>query len=208
MSDESLARLPPIDEDLRDQFRADVEARFGTTRGHYRHEVENALREYLNATEGGDTHDRLRRLENAVEDIQDTLGVIADGQHAQKEKTSEPSSTTLNRLDAIEEQIHREAGGSKSVHESVINAAIEDHAGGSGPTLRRYKRMLKERHRAFENPHEQADTWFLDEEIFVHHVEDNFPHRNHDIAAEYGRDWYEDVVDRVRDEDGVGRTFQ
>lgn len=204
MSDET-ARLPPVSKSLRDQFKADVEERHGTVRGHYRSEVEKALREYLNASQGGDTHDRLRRLEDQVDAIASEVGVHPDAESGKKKKDSGVSATTLNRLDAIEAQIQREADGASKVHESVINAAIEDHAGTSEPTLRRYKQMLKQRQRAFENPHEKSDTWFVDEDDFVTVVENNFPHRNDEIASQYGGEWYDRVLDRITDDDDDDR---
>jgi len=210
MTDDRIQPGAKIDERLWRRFRQDVEDRCGTVRGHLGSELENAITEYIDASHGGDVNDRLRRLEQEMGNVQDTLGDIHDGQQAQKEKTSGPSATTLNRLDDIDARIQQEAGDASKVHESVINAAIEDVAGTSAPTLRRYKQMLKERHVAFENPHENSDTWFVDEDVFVTVVENNWAHRNADIAQEYGEDWYDDVRDSVidGDTDDVSRSFQ
>lgn len=208
MSDEGLVRLPRIDESLRDEFKQDVKERRGGIKGHFRHEVENALRAYLEGAKGGDIEDRLRRLENTVEDIHENTAPASDGDGAKTKKdgnVSEVGPRRRKKLDAIESQIEREAGDATKVHESVVNKAIEDNAGSSGPTLRRYKQMLKQRRIAFANPAESASTWFVDEEVFVKVVESNFPHRNDDIAKEYGEGWYADAVDRhiERDDDGT-----
>jgi len=209
MSDDRIQPGAKVSNRLWDEFRADVKERRGTVRGHLGSELENAIREYIDASHGGDVNDRLRRLEQDMGNVQETLRDIHDGQQAQKEKTSGPSATTLNRLDDINARIQQEAGDALKVHESVINAAIEDVAGASAPTLRRYKQMLKERHIAFENPSETSDTWFVDEDVFVSVVESNWPHRNQDIAKLYGESWYDDVRGRVIDDsDDTGRSFQ
>ena len=212
MSDEGLVRLPRIDESLRDEFKQDVRERRNGIKGHFRHEVENALRAYLEGAKGGDIEDRLRRLENRVEDIHENTAPVCDGEGAKTKKdrnVSEVGPRRRKKLDAIESQIEREAGDATKVHESVVNKAIEDNAGSSGPTLRRYKQMLKQRRIAFSNPSEESSTWFVDEDVFVKVVESNFPHRNDDIAKEYGESWYESKVEEVfdTDEDGT-KGFQ
>lgn len=214
MNDEDLVQPGTrIDESLWQAFRNDVEDRHGTVRGHLRSELENALREYIEASKGGDMNDRLRRLENTVERIDERTGALVDGDGANKKEDSNVSEVGPRRrkkLDAIEAQIEREAGDATKVHESVVNKAIEDNAGSSGPTLRRYKEMLKQRRIAFENPAEDASTWFVDDGVFVRVVESNFPHRNHDIANQYGEEWYQDAVDRLVDfeDDEEDRGFQ
>jgi len=204
---EDRARLPSIDKETRNEFKSWVKQEFGGVHGHYPDAIENALREYMKASEGGDTHDRLRRLENTVERIDERVGHLCDDESGKKKKGSDVSLGPRRRkkLDAIESQIEREAGDTTRVHESVINGAIEDNAGSSGPTLRRYKEMLKHRHIAFENPSGGTTTWYVDAETFVKVVESNFPHMNSDIASEYGEEWYAEAVDEYvdfRDEEG------
>jgi hypothetical protein len=211
MAKDGLVRLPRIDESLRDEFKQDVKERFNGTKGHYRTEVERALRAYLEGSKGGDIEDRLRRLENTVEDIHDHTAPASDGGDPKTKKDSNVSEVGPRRrkkLDAIESQIDREAGDATKVHESVVNKAIEDNAGSSGPTLRRYKQMLKQRRIAFANPSEHASTWFVDEDVFVQVVESNFSHRNDDIAKEYGEAWYQSKVDDLLDDEDGPKGFQ
>lgn len=210
--DDEKVRLPSIDKSVRDEFKSWVRQEYGGVHGHYPDAIENALREYMKASDGGDTHDRLRRLENTVESIAEDVGHLRGETDPKKKKDSNVSLGPRRRkkLDQIEGQIEREAGEATRVHESVINGAIEDIAGSSGPTIRRYKQMLKHRHIAFENPSEDATTWFVDAEAFVKVVESNFPHMNSDIASEYGEEWYAEAVDQYVDfpeEDGV-KGFQ
>ena len=205
-----------IDKSVWEAFRSDVEDRHGMVRGNLRRELENALRAYIDASEGGDTHDRLRRLENAVERIDERTEDLVDVGGAKNKKGSNASvgPRRKKKLDAIESQIDREAGDATKVHKSVIHKAIEDNAGTSGPTIRTYKRMLKERRIAFETPSEDANTWFVDPAAFVNVVESNYRHRNHEIAAEYGEEWWETAVEEFVDwneedeEDEERRGFQ
>lgn len=212
MSEEGLTQPGTrIDEDVWQAFRNEVKRKRDGVRGHLRSELENALREYVEGSKGGDTNDRLRRLENTVEQIDERTAALVDGDAPNKKEDSDVSLGPRRRkkLDAIESQIDREAGDATKVHESVVNKAIEDNAGSSGPTLRRYKEMLKQRRIAFANPAEDASTWFVDEDVFVRVVESNFPHRNHDIANEYGEEWYQAKVDEVIDADEEGgKGFQ
>jgi len=154
-----------IDDALWREFRNDVEDRFGTVRGHLRHELENALREYLRGTEGGDTHDRLRRLENAVGRIDERTAALASGEAGKNKKDSDVSPTTKNRLNEIEGIIEREAG-TGTVHEAVVRQAIEDVAGHSDPTIRRYRQMLTDRQILYPHP-KRSNSYVHGEREFV-----------------------------------------
>lgn len=155
MSEDDRSRLPPISTELRDEFREDVLRRYGGIRGHYRHEVEIAIREYLEASQGqGDLHDRLRRIEGQLEDISERLADALE-EPGKNKKDSNLSETTRNRLDEIDGEIRREAEGGH-VHEAVVRKSIEDVAGHSDPTIRRYKEMLVDRGYVYPHPVEQS----------------------------------------------------
>lgn len=194
-----------IDSRVWEQFRADVQDRRGSVRGHLRTELENAIREYVAASKGGDMNDRLRRIENHLESIDEQVGGLSGDDECKKTKDSGVSSTVKNRLEAIESQIEREAGDATKVHESVINQAIEDNAGSSRPTLERYKEMLEQRHIAHKWPIEDSKTWWLDNEQFVRVLDSNYPNRNNEFANLYGEEWFDDL--RVEGEDLVERGF-
>jgi len=183
-----------IEKSVWEQFRNDVRDRRGTVRGHLRTELENAIREYVAASKGGDINDRLRRIENRVESIDEQVGTLSEGESRKKTKDSGVSSTVKNRLKSIEEQIEREAGDAEKVHESVINQAIEDNAGSSRPTIDRYKEMLEQRHIAHEWPAEESRTWWLDNEKFVRVLESNYPQRTNEFAQEYGEEWFDGLL--------------
>lgn len=217
-SDDDTARLPPVTESLRDEFKKDVEERFGTVRGHYRSEVEKALREYLRAGEGGDTNDRLRRLENTVERIDERTAALADGEGGKKTKDSDVSPTTKNRLSEIRGIIERESG-TGPVHEAVVRQAIEDVAGHSDPTIRRYRQMLTDRGILHPHPRSTSKYVYGDEE-FVVMIQDMGSNgalgndRYWELVEQFGgEDAFRDVLERTDWGDGeddreVGRTFQ
>jgi len=136
-----------VNESLWQEFREDVEARKGGVRGHLKTEVETALREYINASEGGDTHDRLVRIESDIQTIAQSLSEMQS-----KEKNSDVGSTVEKRADEIEEIIREETGKSPVVGESVVEMAIKRVAGHSDPTLKQYKDLLRERDALYPHP--------------------------------------------------------
>jgi len=192
-----------IDSSVWEEFRQDVIERRGTARGHLSTELENAIRSYVDASKGGDVNDRLRRIENQLDTLVSEGGTDSDGEERKKNKDSGFSSTVKNRLDAIEEQIEREAADADKVHESVINNAIEDIAGSSRPTLERYKEMLEQRHIAHEWPKEESKTWWLDNEKFVTVLSTNFPNQILEYENEYGKEWFNSLLEDEPAERGV-----
>lgn len=184
-----------ISESLWQEFREDIRQRRGGVRGHLRTELENAIRSYLEASKGGDINDRLQRIENQMEELGEGVDTLLDDSERKKNKDSGVSSTVKNRLKSIRDEIEREAGDADKVHVSVINKAIENHAGTSRPTLDRYKEMLEQRHVAHEWPEGDSRTWWLDSEQFVNVLTTNFPHKTADYAQEYGEQWWESQLD-------------
>jgi len=153
-----------IQQSLWEKFRNDVQTRKGSIRGHLQTEVERALREYIRGAEGGDTHDRLKRIENDLEEIHEA---VADDSHGQgkNKKDSNVSKTVENRIEKIEKRVQREAGEG-TIHEAVVQEAIEDIAGYSEPTIRRYKEILTSRNILWPHP-VQEKKFVHDDEEFV-----------------------------------------
>lgn len=181
-----------INRDVWEEFRKDVKERRGGIRGHLRSELENAIEEYIDASHGGDVNDRLRRLENQMEEVH---GVVTE--ERKKNKGSDVSQETKNKLSAIESQIQQEIGDADKAHVSVVNKAIEDHAGSSRPTLKRYKEMLEQRHIAHEWPSEESDTWWFDNEKFVTVIDKQFGY--HKLAERYGEEWYDGMLQEIEE---------
>jgi len=182
-------RLPPIDEEVKNEFKQYVKETHGGTRGHFRDEIETALREYMNAFDGGDTHDRLRRIESDVEEIKDTLS-----ENGSDEERDSVSKRTENRIDEIMADIRRRADelGTSRVGESDIEAAIERNAGTTYKTIRRYKKLLTNQRELFPHP-ENDDVYFIKPTAFIVFVENSVPSEQADeIMGAYGSGWWEE----------------
>lgn len=204
MEDETTQIGVRFDEELWQQFREDVRARKGAVNGHLRSELEAALREYINASEGGDTHDRLRNIEHRLDDLADAI-VEAD----KKKKDESVSSRTEKRLSKILEQINEETGHSPKVHEEVVELAIRDNAGSSEPTIRRYKKLLQQDRELFEHPQNDR-MYFTEPEAFVMSVNARRkggkmrPKIYSEIVEQYGEDWWLDQQEETVDEQPKG----
>lgn len=184
-----------ISASLWNEFREDIKERRGGTRGHMRTELENAIRSYIQASKGGDLEDRIRRIENKLESVDEGVGDLLDDERRKKNKDSSVSDTVKERVEKIGERLEREADGAHKVHESLVNNAIEDIAGSSRPTLNRYKEMLEQRHIAHEWPKEGVDHWWVDAERFVEVVSTNFPDKAYEYEQKYGK-WWQEQLDK------------
>jgi hypothetical protein len=200
-----------IDKQLWQQFRDNVKQRRGRVRGHLSHELENALREYLNASQGGDTHDRLRRIENQL----DSLAEQVDGEESESDSDGERDSVsnrTEQRIADIMSDIQDKSDkyGSKRLPESEIEAAIERNAGTSYKTIKRYKRLLQNQREIFAHPNE-SDVFFVKPTSFIAFVEqnDNIPEgMRDDIADGLGWEWWEENAPAGMIDDESGKGFE
>lgn len=71
MGNETVQPGTEIDAQLWKQFRNDVQDRRGRVNGVLASELENAIREYVEASHGGDTIDRLERIESRLDELVD-----------------------------------------------------------------------------------------------------------------------------------------
>jgi len=120
-----------VNAELWQQFRSDVQDRHGAIRGHLKHEVESALREYMDASHGGDVNDRLMRIESQLDEL---AGAVSE--QDEKKKRESVGSRIESRMEKIASMIESEASMTDKVHEQVVEMAIREHAGKSAPTLR------------------------------------------------------------------------
>ena len=189
-----------FDEQLWKEFRTDVKARKGGVDGHLRTELEAALRQYLDGSDGGDLHDKVDRLDEKVETI---AQAITDEE--KKKKDDSLSSRTENRLREIRNQITDETDGSPKVHKEVVELAIRDNAGGSEPTIRRYKKLLQQDRELFPHP-DNDRMYFTEGEDFVKATNAMRkgnrikPDRYDELLETYGEEWWRSQLDE--DEDG------
>lgn len=210
MTDEATQPGVRISEDVWRQFRQDVQDRHGTVRGHLSSEVESALREYINASRGGDTHDRLRRMEDQLDEI--AAAVADDSTNDSDGGTDSVSKTTERRIDEIMSDVRDRAEelGTPRVREDDIEAAIERNAGTSYKTIQRYKKLLQNQREIFPHPNND-EVYFARPEAFVTFVEQN-PQiddgKRDDIADYFGWEWWESAAPEGVSVDENKRGFQ
>jgi len=193
MSGGETQRPPPVDKALLERFKADVKDRHGRLRGNYASELENALEAYLDASSGGSTNDRLARLEQQVGDIH---GEVCSSERKKKKESSDTTaSVTEKRLRQIKTTIADETANSPKAHAEVVEKAIRQHAGSSDPTIRRYKRLLKQDNVLFEHPVKE-NLYFRDSEDYVLAVNAMAkagkirPDVYDELVEQYGEEWW------------------
>lgn len=166
----SRKRLPPIDADLKDRFAEDVEERFGSTHGHLRSEVEKALVEYLEGSEGGDVHDKLDRIEAKLDEIAADAEEVGDPPSSDEsgEWIDSFSPKTQYRLSDILTDIETqvEKRGMGPIREGDVETAIERNAGTSYKTIERYKDILTKNNQIIQHPFAE-DTYFARPSAFI-----------------------------------------
>lgn len=190
-----------INEKTWQDFRQYVLTRHDGIRGHLRSEVEKALTEWIRAYEGGDTYDRLNRIESDVADIKAALSEGDSGGG-----NDSISKTTENRIDDIMADIQDRADqlDTKRVHEDDIEAAIERNAGASWKTVQRYKKLLQNQRQIFPKPDDE-DLYFVNAEAFVAYVEGAVPTDDADeIADTYGFEWWQEQLPEAMRDGGKG----
>lgn len=199
----STARLPPIDEEIRDQFKQFVREAHGMVRGHYKSNVESALKAYMEAYQGGDVTDELRRLREDVEAIR----AAVDSSESGSERETEISKTTENRIGEIMADIRDRADELQSprVRESDVEAAIERNAGASYKTIQRYKKLLQNQRELFGHP-ENGEIYFVRPTAFIAFVEQGVRSSDaEEIREAYGDEWWvSNAPDGMLDEDRRG----
>jgi len=93
-----------IDASLWSEFREEVRQRRGRINGVLASELENALRAYLDGSDGGDVTDELRRLREDVDDIADAVatdgGDASPGRSKKEKNSSRHSKDSHSRDDA------------------------------------------------------------------------------------------------------------
>jgi len=199
-----------VDEQLWKEFRQDVSDRKGRVHGHLKTEVETALREYINASDGGDTNDRLTRLEHQMDRV---VGLLEETQS--KKENSDVGSRVESKLEDIIETVNKEADGAPRVHDSVIEMAIESHAGYSDPTIKQYKELLRKRREAFPDPRSDSSYHYLDAGIYCQAVNEMVQDREISqkeytdiVEDQYTRDWWSTQLEKVESGDNRSVAFQ
>jgi len=190
-----------VSESLWQQFREDVERRKGRVKGQLGPEVERAIRAYIDASHGGDTNDRLARIESKLESLEGSIERAGE-----TKKDSGLSKTVENRMAKIKETIEEESSGAPRVHEQVIEMAIKKHAGQSHPTIRQYKQLLQDEGEAFEDPRSDQSYYFRDAANFCSAVNQLAKENEIDgqtynelVDETYGREWWQQQLERYEE---------
>ena len=206
MSDEEKQIGVRVRKSLWQEFRNDVIERKGGIRGHLKTEVENALTSYIDASAGGDNNDRLTRIESELKTIRTQLE-----ERDKNKKGSDVSQTTEKRVEKIAKKIDEENDGSPKVHEKVVELAIRENAGGSDPTLRRYKKLLKQDGHLYDHPINDS-RFFTESRDFVMAVNalrkggKLSGERYSEILNEYGEDWW--LAQQEQNQEDQPKGFQ
>lgn len=192
-----------VSTELWNRFREDVTKRRGTVHGNLSHELESAIRAYLDGSNGGDVTDELRRLREDVEAIRATL----DRDETGSERETGISKTTENRIAAIMADVRQRADelDSKRVREEDVEAAIERNAGTAYKTVQRYKKLLQNQRELFAHP-DYEDVYFVEPTAFIAAIEQGVPAEiARDVREAYGDPWWvENAPDGMLDEDKRG----
>lgn len=190
-----------IDPEIKKQFQEFVEEQTGGHQGDQSRLMERALVEYMD-------NDRSARIESKVDDVLDRLDEMESPPPPQSEDTLErerQSATSSNdpfdgyntRTEETVAAIAADLPESTSINESMLETAIEDNAGASYKTLKKYKRLLKKRGVAIPSPHVEEDTFYTDSTPLALTCESDETISPHDIDVlvgeyvdELGDEWY------------------
>ena len=193
-----------VDEEVIDDFREFTEESTGQIRGEMGRLVERALIEYMD-------NDRAARIERKVDDLhelmEDTLSErdleretkFGTSSNAVSEDTSPSASINQRTRDSIN-AIVAELPEDTVVSESLLESAIENHAGHAYKTLERYKTLLKNRGHILEHPLEpgQYVTSQKTFAIICENSEKITPPQLRDLIADrmelLGEEWYLDAL--------------
>lgn len=172
------------------RFKQFVQDTHGTTRGHLKTEIENALREYRKPD---NSRDALSRIEDDVATIKATLATAeADGgsvidtlpdaehTHAPTDDTERvpdhkpaPNAATDAKVRWLAAQVRDEVGEDfAEVHPKVLRDTVKDAYGFRRDTAQRYVDELREYFDLVEHPgdyptlvtHERAEEWTIEQQ--------------------------------------------
>lgn len=211
MSEKERETVQPgvmIDSAVWSEFRQDVIERRGRVRGHLGSELENAIREYIDASHGGDVNDRLARLEQQIEQLAAGVGDRDGGADEKRKNEASVSTEVENKLQRIAEFIDDKTDSPK-VNEIVVNRAIEAHAGLSDPTLRRYKELLETREILYPHPND-SERWYTNGRDFAQATNAMAKggklsqQAYNDLVNQYGAEWWAEQLDQDTDRDRGG----
>lgn len=194
-----------IDSEIKQEFKQFVEETTGGNKGDYSRLLERALVEYMD-------NDRSTRIESKVDAVLDRLDEIEvpssppSEQSLERERqtatSSNPSVDSYNtRTEQAVQAISADMPNDSSITESMVETAIEDNAGASYKTIKKYKRLLRKHGYAIPSPVTGEDKWYTSVTPLALTCENNGEITPHDIdvlIGEYqdtlGDQWYLDAL--------------
>lgn len=189
-----------VDEEVIDDFREFTEESTGQIRGEMGRLVERAMIEYMD-------NDRAARIERKVDDLHELMeNTLSErdldretksgtSSNANSEDTSPSASINQRTRDSLN-AIVAEIPENTVVSESLLESAIENHAGHSYKTLERYKSLLQNRGHILEHPTEPGEfaTSQRTFALICENSEKVTPPQLRDIIADrmelLGEEWY------------------
>lgn len=184
---------PRIDKQIWEQFKQFVKDKHGKTSGVTAEEVENALQQRMGNDPLQHMDERLRRVEQAVGvDAGDSSQQpVGERETVSKDPTDEPlNPRTQQRVDEILDQLPGRFDSDQ------LDAAIENVAGSSYKTLRKYRELLTKRHLIVQAPWDtDGESHYKDKQRFAIAAAKNLePEELHTLsdrlAIHWGDDWF------------------
>lgn len=193
-----------VDEDVLDQFREWTEDKNGQIHGEMGRNLERAMVEYMD-------NDRSARIERKVDTLHGLMEDALSENSLERETKSGSSSNTSSEDTSPSASINQRTRDSINaivaelpedtvVSESLLESAIENHAGHAYKTLERYKTLLKNRGHILEHPLEpgQYVTSQKTFAIICENSEKITPPQLRDLIADrmelLGEEWYLDAL--------------
>jgi len=200
---------PYVSEDVVREFERFVEEKHGAKKGNFGRELEKAMESWVSGTDVDALERRLASMEDRIDAMADAVSRV--DRERENESSSGPggSSQSFNarterKVDAIEEKIPE----GTDVSDDIVEHVIEENAGTARKTVKKYKKLLRNRGIAFPDPADQAsvddldvDNWVVGQGKLAMRLEsmDEFtPEVVDGIVGYYadylGDDWYLDAV--------------
>ncbi len=194
-----------IDPEIKKQFKEYVQENSTGNKGDYSRLLERALVEYMDNDRGARIESKIDELHEKFDEIEAPPPTPSDDESERERQSATSSNDPFGGYNTRTEEtvaaIAADLEGSNSVNESMLETAIEDNAGASYKTLKKYKRLLKKQGMAIPSPHVEEDLFYTDTTALVLTCESDETISPHDIDAlvgefadALGEEWYLDAL--------------
>lgn len=194
-----------IDPEIKKQFQEFVRDATGGNQGDQSRLMERALVEYMDNDRGARIESKVDAVLDRLDEIEDTPSPRSEQSLERERQTATSSNPTVDNFNTQTEQavqaITADMPGEASITESMVETAIEDNAGASYKTIKKYKRLLRKRGYAIPSPVTGEDNWYTSVTPLALTCENNSDISPHDIdvlIGEYqdtlGDQWYLDAL--------------